>query len=317
MAVLDPVIKPFKKVVLLDYPNCSNVGDSLIWLGQVAYLQRHGLIPEYVCDTVNYNRACVEKVVNDGGAILLQGGGNFGTLWPHIHAFRLKVLEHFPGVPIIQLPQSLHFAKEDDFRVTREAIRHHGNFRLFVRDRKSLGVAESSLECGATLCPDSAFFIGPLRAPSAPIHDIFVLSRTDHEKGDVLNADVLNAIGNPVVEDWLAESGREKIIRKISAYVEKPAGNTKELNGILFRLWNALAQARLRRGTLQLAKGRRVITDRLHTHILCVLLGKPHLIIDNNYGKVALFHEEWTSHLDGVEIARDGGAVSQFVTAPR
>ena len=35
-----------------------------------------------------------------------------------------------------------------------------------------------------------------------------------------------------------------------------------------------------------LRRGKVVITDRLHAHVLCLLLGIPHVLLDNNYGKV-------------------------------
>ena len=47
-----------------------------------------------------------------------------------------------------------------------------------------------------------------------------------------------------------------------------------------------------------LSKGRAVITDRLHAHILCVLLGIPHVVLDNSYGKVRSFYDTWTSDCD-------------------
>src|SRR5207249_3440314 len=55
-----------------------------------------------------------------------------------------------------------------------------------------------------------------------------------------------------------------------------------------------LAWERLLRGCCLLSKGCVVITDRLHGHILCLLLGIPHVLLDNNYGKVRWFYETWT-----------------------
>ena len=43
-----------------------------------------------------------------------------------------------------------------------------------------------------------------------------------------------------------------------------------------------------------LAAGHTVITDRLHGHILSLLLGIPHVVLDNSYGKVRAFYETWT-----------------------
>ena len=36
------------------------------------------------------------------------------------------------------------------------------------------------------------------------------------------------------------------------------------------------------------------MSDRLHAHILCLLMGIPHVLLDNTYGKVRSFHETWT-----------------------
>jgi pyruvyl transferase EpsO len=59
-------------------------------------------------------------------------------------------------------------------------------------------------------------------------------------------------------------------------------------------LYDAVARQRLRHGTGVLARADVVITDRLHGHILSVLMGKPHVVLDNSYGKVRTFFETWT-----------------------
>jgi pyruvyl transferase EpsO len=46
-----------------------------------------------------------------------------------------------------------------------------------------------------------------------------------------------------------------------------------------------------------------VVTDRLHGHILSVLLGIPHVVLDNSYGKVRSFYETWTAQSDLVDWA--------------
>jgi len=38
-----------------------------------------------------------------------------------------------------------------------------------------------------------------------------------------------------------------------------------------------------------------VITDRLHAHVLAVLLGIPNVAIDNSYGKISALYRSWTS----------------------
>jgi pyruvyl transferase EpsO len=37
-----------------------------------------------------------------------------------------------------------------------------------------------------------------------------------------------------------------------------------------------------------------VITDRLHAHLLALLLDIPHAALDNSYGKLGRFLDAWT-----------------------
>lgn len=61
------------------------------------------------------------------------------------------------------------------------------------------------------------------------------------------------------------------------------------------RTYNAMAMERVRAGCALLAHGRVVVTDRLHAHILSLLMGIPNVLLDNSYGKVRRFYDEWTS----------------------
>ncbi|MDB5492395.1 MAG: exopolysaccharide biosynthesis protein, partial [Micavibrio sp.] len=59
--------------------------------------------------------------------------------------------------------------------------------------------------------------------------------------------------------------------------------------------YNRLAQHRVTRGLRQLSLANFVVTDRLHSHILSLLLDKPHIALDNSYGKLSNFIAAWTS----------------------
>jgi pyruvyl transferase EpsO len=72
-----------------------------------------------------------------------------------------------------------------------------------------------------------------------------------------------------------------------------------------------VAADRLGRGCATLAEGRVVITDRLHAHILCLLLGIPSVIIDNSYGKLRNFYDTWTR---GNELAALADGPEQAVS---
>src|SRR5262249_47886968 len=63
----------------------------------------------------------------------------------------------------------------------------------------------------------------------------------------------------------------------------------------LLGTYDPLAEERLARGCGILSGGRVVVTDRLHGHVLCLVLGVPHVLLDNSYGKVRGFYETWTA----------------------
>ena len=73
-----------------------------------------------------------------------------------------------------------------------------------------------------------------------------------------------------------------------------------------------MARRRLAHGYALLAAGRTVVTDRLHGHLLCVLLGIPHVVLDNRYGKNRALFEAWTHDVPFARWAeRDAGAVTR------
>ena len=68
-----------------------------------------------------------------------------------------------------------------------------------------------------------------------------------------------------------------------------------------FRAFQAAARRRLERGVALLSSGRRIVTDRLHGHILSLLLGRPHRLVDNCYGKLSSFVACWTEGAPGLD----------------
>ena len=68
-----------------------------------------------------------------------------------------------------------------------------------------------------------------------------------------------------------------------------------------------MAAERVARGCRLLSRGRRVITDRLHGHILCLLLGLPHTLLPEKHGKIRNFYETWTRSCALGGFAEDAG----------
>jgi exopolysaccharide biosynthesis predicted pyruvyltransferase EpsI len=293
---LDAEIPRGSRVVLLDYPNHENVGDSAIWLGEVAYLRSRGCRVLYHCDLRSYDPRQLREL-GEVDIFLLHGGGNLGDLWEAHQLFRQRVLEDFADRRVVQLPQTIHFDREENIAATRRAFAAHPDFTLLVRDQRSLEFAEERFDCRSILCPDSAVALGRLRR-SAARSPILWLGRTDHEAA-VDAAGSLAGAGDVEVADWVGRRNAptaDVIGRAGGELIAAAVGSSRaarSLRGPLWRTWKRLADHRLEAGVEVLSRGEVVITDRLHGHILCLLLAIPHVLLDNSYGKLSSYAETW------------------------
>ena len=279
---------PAGPVTLVDHPDHANVGDSAIWLGEALYLERERQQrPAYCCTVESFSPAALAEQAREG-PILIHGGGNFGTMWPRHQDFRNELLERFPGRPIIQLPQSIHFADDASAARTARAIAAHGAFTLLVRDRESYDFATANFDCAVQMCPDMAFYIGRTQR-HRPRVDMLYLMRTDRERAEDLHAP--ESVETRIVTDWLQESRYRRRLAKLATLARTAFADRHDR---AFELYNALAWNRYRRGVEILSQGRVVVTDRLHAHIISLLLDIPHVALDNSYGKLGRFMDAWT-----------------------
>ena len=280
-------------LAVLDFPDIRNCGDSAIWLGEMTYLRNHGKRPAYVSRMRDLSPEALERAVPDG-PIFIHGGGNFGDLWVTHQDFREHVLERFPHRRIIQFPQSIHYRSPVRAEQTARAIGRHRNFLLLVRDEESRDFAEKHFDCEVRLCPDMAFWIGAVE-PDAAEFPVLAMLRADLEKAGEVDR---SAYPDLPIEDWITESVRRVRLSKAAGAASallslKPAE-------IRLRKLDAAAHNRFRRGIRQISRGETIVTDRLHVHICSILIGRPHAVLDNSYGKIGRFMAAFSG---GTELA--------------
>jgi len=299
--ILAPLMPEDGKLALLDFPDHANVGDSAIWLGEIAYLKQwHQITPRYVSSLQTFSAEAMEQAVGRA-PIFLHGGGNFGDLWPRHQVFRELIVQRYPDRPIIQLPQSIHFNEGVNVAKAASVINAHPDFTLLVRDKQSYDIAKEAFTCRVELCPDMAFSLGAQHSRIHSRYPLLLLLRTDYESQTPAPTASQLPPG-AVVEDWLEE--RFSIYDRIRRRLPPPGFNALNYNARRELRYRRLAENRLVRGLRQLSSAQYIITDRLHAHILSILLNIPHVTLDDNYGKIRRFDETWTNGLtlsDAVE----------------
>ncbi|WNO54517.1 polysaccharide pyruvyl transferase family protein [Stakelama saccharophila] len=295
-------VGPGSAYALLDYPNHSNVGDCAIWLGEIALLQGiTGNAPAYVCEHHDFDAEALRRAFPEG-PVFLHGGGNLGDIWPKHQRFREMILERLPDREIVQLPQSIAFREERGIAGFANLLSAHRDAHLYVRDRRSLDFAEARLGVAATLVPDCAFAMGALARRGVPAVDILMLMRTDSERAGH-DQHAAPATGKIEVVDWLEEPRQagDRWMRRARRLADRLG--TSDAMTRRRRQYDRKAAERLERGLALLSRGRQVVTDRLHGHILSTLLDIPHVALDNSYGKVSGYIAAWTREFPHLRTA--------------
>lgn len=298
---------------LVDFPNHNNSGDSAIWLGELSYLRFRSAIPKYVCDRNSYSSSDLYRLVPEG-PILLHGGGNFGDLWPAHHTFRQQVVHDFPHRTIVQLPQTVRINEAAINDVSLPRSQRGGKTIVFCRDETSLQLASSiSGVDHAQLLPDMALFLPPMERHAESTHDITWIARSDHERKHApprLSHGPLDI----QVADWLCPTGPDRLYRATSVRIRNAlsrVASASRSNSAYSRTLRRLptlhhphfAYRRMRTAVVMLQTGNVVVSDRLHAHILCLLLGIPNVVLDDKFRKTTGFFDVFTHGIDGTVSA--------------
>lgn len=282
--------------VLLDIPNHKNIGDHLIYNGELDFFSE---IP-FRCLTkssVTFNFS--EKIKSN--IILLHGGGNFGDLYPMHQKFREQVIRENSNKRIIILPQSVQFDKESEAIESANIFNQHSNLTICARDQYSFDYLKKYFgKCNIIMVPDMAF-CSHYQKSNIASKELLIMKRRDFEIGD---SDETDLSGDYVVSDWstfeptLNESLAkyyEKLNNKLSKLFFKALKKDSVFG--LFPLRNEKIYTQL--GIDLVSQYKFVISTRLHGHILCLLLGIPSTIVDNSYGKNKRFYDTWLKDIEG------------------
>lgn len=304
--VIAELVKPLlgKKVVIADAPYYANIGDLMIWQGAVDFLHENGfkLLKSYGAGYFPFPK--LDKDVT----IILMGGGNFGDLWRVLQDTRLEIIKHYPENRIVMLPQSICYQDSGLIGKDSDLMAGHSDLHLFARDRASFEILSAHFSRNHVyLAPDMAFCIDDRELEchrNREMGKTLFLLRSDKE----LPQDAPTALQEAnLTSDWPISEKEFLLIRnlkrgrRISRDLRRYGFSSRLVDcAIQFCGNRFLRDSLTKKGYEFLEPFSRIVTTRLHTMILSVLLHKPVEYIDNTYGKLSGFAETWLQDLSGV-----------------
>lgn len=297
------VITAGQPVALVNFPNHGNAGDPAIWLGTLRVLERLGCPVVYSCHHGSFSATALRAALPEG-PVLINGGGNFGDLYGPQQALREHLLVELRDRHLVQLPQSIHFQHPENFNRVRRMVAAHGNVTVMVRDAQSKRIA-ADFDTRVVSCPDLALGLGRLPRPRAAATDVLWLERQPNSPEHLSPGAIAPRAGLERVE-WLSELAEDESSwpsplrtlldtnRSLTAEGRDDEVARRRLGPELSDTFEPLATAWVDRGLQILSRGRVVVTERLHGHLLSLCLGVPHVVLDNSYGKCRSTYDTWT-----------------------
>lgn len=210
--------------------------------------------------------------------VFFAGGGNFGDLYRHEMEARLTASEQITK-PVVWLSQSIYY-RDAQIR-TQDAARlaRCGHVELWIRDAESLTIATNAFSNRMKLIPDMAFGLSKVQLAADPAGPISRIQRGDAEK-----------VGQQTARgiDWLMPG------LSLPHFPEE----------FWSQAWRCLPSPS------------QVVTDRLHTHVLCVMADIPNILVSGTHHKMSAFYRTWTHSHPRSQLAASWDDAEQRLAAP-
>ncbi|HVR18195.1 MAG TPA: polysaccharide pyruvyl transferase family protein [Polyangiaceae bacterium] len=298
-ALLDTHIPSGRPVALLHFPYDGNVGNHMMWVATTDYLRDRNLPIAYVSHANNLEIRDLARVIGDG-PILFLGGVTISRLWPRHARAKRQIAAAFPNNPLISLPATVLFADDADREEARTIFGTHENVTVMTRDPISGAQARDAFPPSVRVVtvPDMALRLAPQPIVHEPVHDVIWLARDDLEGVEGVPPSAVHVFDWP--HDLRTHMPKSYALLRFSGVLSRLRSSAagpvlaRAVNPPMASLYRSASQAVLRYGNEILDRGKVLVTDRMHPHVLGALRGQHAVLLPDKFGKNRAVYDHYT-----------------------
>lgn len=281
-----------KVVYLVLTPEHTNLGDHAIASEETKLLQSLGI--DYIEITGQQLETMQRKKqlgVMNKTPILINGGGNLGTLWFDVEQLMRDIVKANPKSPIFILPNTIFYEDSDygrkELENSKKLYNSHKRLTFYAREKVSLAVMKNAYN-NVKLVPDMVLRRDECVADTNRSGCLICL-RNDLEK-------TVSSEESAVISEQLRQLFGDRVA--VTDTHAKQNVPIEQREAALEKKFDEFRGAEL------------VVTDRLHGMIFCAISGTPCIVINSKSPKVKGCYE-WIKHLDYIRFVDD---VSQITS---
>lgn len=279
-------------VILFNSPDYSNIGDHAIALATRAYFKQIYPEKDFIeisCQQYLRENLLIKQAIRHDDIIVINGGGNIGTLYLWIEDLIRNIISEYPNNHIIIFPQTLYFEDSPfgkaEYKTFIDTIRNHKKILLATRENRSFDIVADMMGDSEKCInvPDIVFSMNGVNCK----RENKVLCCLRNDKEAVIN-------NSKEIIDLLKQ--HFSFVREISTQYHRDFG-LNERKDIVNEFMKDIATAEV------------VVTDRLHCMIFCAITRTPCVVFDNLSHKI----KNSLTWLDGIEFIKQCNTIDDLL----
>lgn len=273
-------------------PTHGNLGDHAIALAVSVMLNELNIAyVEITADELRLMKKHNKMHIMNGHPILVNGGGNIGTLWISAEELFRSIIQNCPKSKILCLPNTAYFegSKQGMYEYVRskKIYQAHDALMICARERVSYEFLKK-MHSNVVLIPDMVFSLNECKAGPERKGCLLCL-RSDRERTRDENAD-------RIIMDQVTQLFPNDVF--FSDMNIGKSVSVEHRENELDRKFETFRTAKL------------VITDRLHGMIFAAITGTPCIVINSKSPKVRGCYE-WIKELGYIRFVEDPSEITE------